>query len=233
MILPELRHELKLNSDSETQKSALRFFKDDIRLYGVKTATVHKISLAYFQKIKRSPKAEVFDLCEELWQSGIQEEAIVACNWPYYLRKQYEPGDFKIFEKWVDQYVTNWAACDTLCNHTVGSFLVMHPDCIENLKSWAVSENRWMRRGAAVSLIIPAKKGCFHKHCLEIAGIMLQDNDDLVQKGYGWLLKSASEYNQDLIYDFVMKNKNDMPRTALRYAIEKMPEERRKKAMER
>jgi hypothetical protein len=85
----------------------------------------------------------------------------------------------------------------------------------------------------AVSLIIPARKGRFHKQCLEIAGILLQDEDDLVQKGYGWLLKTASEYDQELIYDFVMKNKSDMPRTALRYAIEKMPEERRKKAMER
>jgi 3-methyladenine DNA glycosylase AlkD len=233
MILSDLRRELKQNSDPDTQKSSLRFFKEEIRLYGVKTATVQKIGKKFFQQIKTKTKAEIFDLCEELWQSGILDESFVACNWSYYIRDRFEPGDFKIFERWVGKYVTNWASCDTLCNHSVGSFLDMYPEFVENLKPWTGSDNRWMRRGAAVSLIIPARKGRFHKQCLEIAGLLLQDEDDLVQKGYGWLLKAASEFNQDLIYDYVMNNKNEMPRTALRYAIGKMPEERRKKAMER
>lgn len=175
MILSDLRRELKQNSDPDTQKSSLRFFKEEIRLYGVKTATVQKIGKKFFQQIKTKTKAEIFDLCEELWQSGIQEESYVACNWSYYIRDQYEPGDFKILERWVGNYVTNWASCDTLCNHTVGSFLDMYPEFAVNLKTWARSENRWMRRGSAVSLIIPARKGRFHNNCLEIAGILLQD----------------------------------------------------------
>jgi 3-methyladenine DNA glycosylase AlkD len=233
MELDDLRRELKQKSDSQTRQSGQKFFKEEVQLYGVKTATAHKISKAHFQKIKDLQKAEIFDLCEELWQSGILEEFFVACNWSYYIRDQYEPGDFNIFERWVGKYVTNWASCDTLCNHTVGSFLDMYPEFVENLKSWARSDNRWLRRGSAVSLIIPARKGRFHKQCLEIAGLLLKDEDDLVQKGYGWLLKATSEYDQDLIYDFVIQNKTVMPRTALRYAIEKMPDERRKKAMER
>ncbi len=55
--------------------------------------------------------------------------------------------------------------------------------------------------------------------------------DDLVQKGYGWMLKDASVYYQKEVFDFIMRNKNKMPRTALRYAIEKMPQSLRKKAM--
>lgn len=233
MILQELRRELNQNSDPETQKSSYKFFKEEVRLYGVKTATVQKIGKKYYQQIKDKSKAEILDLCEELWKSGIQEETYVACNWSYYIRERYEPDDFRIFERWVENYVTNWASCDTLCNHTVGSFLDMYPQFAENLKTWARSKNRWMRRASAVSLIIPARNGRSHDKCLEIAGILLMDEDDLVQKGYGWLLKAASESNQHLIYDFVMKYKNEMPRTALRYAIEKMPEERRKKAMEK
>lgn len=231
MILQELRSELKQNSAPETKQNSLKFFKEEVQFYGVKTASVHKISKTHFRQIKDQSKAEIFDLCEELWQSGIQEEAIVACNWSYYIRDRYEPGDFNIFERWVENYVTNWACCDTFCNHTVGSFLDMYPEFAENLKSWARSENRWMRRASAVSLIIPVRNGRFHKESLGIAEILLMDEDDLVQKGYGWLLKVASESSQDLIYDFIMKNKTEMPRMALRYAIEKMPEKRRKKAM--
>ena len=66
-----------------------------------------------------------------------------------------------------------------------------------------------------------------------IADILLEDKDDLVQKGYGWLLKEASRTHQDQVFEYVMRNKAVMPRTALRYAIEKMPEELRRKAMER
>lgn len=90
-----------------------------------------------------------------------------------------------------------------------------------------------MRRAGAVSLIIPARRGKFLKDILEIADLLLIDEDDLVQKGYGWMLKAASQAHEREIFEYVMKNKNVMPRTALRYAIEKMPKELKTKAMER
>lgn len=159
------------------------------------------------------------------------EESFIACNWAYALRKKYEPDDFSIFEQWLNNYVTNWASCDTLCNHTIGAFLEKYPEYISELKKWAKSDNRWVRRAAAVSLIVPARNGFFLKDIFEIADILLLDQDDLVQKGYGWMLKAASQSHQKEVHDYVMKKKNVMPRTALRYAIEKMPEELRLKAM--
>ncbi len=84
-----------------------------------------------------------------------------------------------------------------------------------------------------MTLILPARKGMFLKEVFEISDILLTDKDDMVQKGYGWLLKEASKKHQAEVFDYVMKWKAKMPRTALRYAIEKMPVEMRKKAMER
>jgi 3-methyladenine DNA glycosylase AlkD len=155
----------------------------------------------------------------------------VACNWSYYVRKDYDPGDFKVFEKWIDSYVNNWASCDTLCNHTVGEFLEMYPEYVAGLKKWAKAKNHWLRRAAAVSLIIPAKKGKYLHDILQIADILLGDQEDLVQKGYGWMLKAASQARQKEIFDYVIGKKSIMPRTALRYAIEKMPAELKIKAM--
>jgi 3-methyladenine DNA glycosylase AlkD len=83
----------------------------------------------------------------------------------------------------------------------------------------------------AVTLIIPAGSGKFLPDIFEIAGILLTDKDDLVQKGYGWMLKSASKQHLQEIFDFVYRNKINMPRTALRYAIEKMPEDMKRRAM--
>lgn len=65
----------------------------------------------------------------------------------------------------------------------------------------------------------------------EIADTLLLDKDDMVQKGYGWMLKATSEANQKRVFEYVMSKKGVMPRTSLRYAIEKMPQELRTKAM--
>jgi len=232
-IIKKIRQELKDNSDERNRKSSQNFFKEKIKTYGVKSATVSKISKDHFKFIKDKTKIEIFDLCDQLWQSGYIEESFIACNWSYALRKDYEPRDFKIFEKWINSYITNWASCDTFCTHTVGGFLEMYPEYLPELKKWAKSKNRWMRRAAAVSFILPARRGKFLKDILEIADILLLDEDDLVQKGYGWMLKVASQSHQKEIFDYVLKKKNVMPRTALRYAIEKMPSELRIKAMDR
>ncbi|MDD4767710.1 MAG: DNA alkylation repair protein [Desulfotomaculaceae bacterium] len=230
-IIEKIRRELQENSDEHTRESGKRFFKENVVVYGVKTAVVSRIGKEHFKSIKNKSKAEIFRLCEELWQSGYMEESFIACNWSYFICKQYEPGDFVVFEKWINNYVSNWASCDTLCNHTVGAFIEMHPEYLSRLKAWAESKNRWVRRASAVSLIIPARQGKFLKDICEIADILLLDQDDLVRKGYGWMLKEASRRNQKEVFDYVMKNKKTMPRTALRYAIEKMPAELKKEAM--
>ncbi len=226
-----LRQELKSLSSETTRISGERFFKEDVKLYGVKTATVTALGKKYFNEIKHLPKQEVFSLCEELWKSNYMEESFIACNWSYALKKQFEPADFEIFKNWIDSYVSNWASCDTFCNHTFGEFIVRYPSSLSSLKEFTHSGNRWMRRAAAVSLIVPARKGMFLIEIIEIANSLLPDEDDLVQKGYGWMLKVASQVHQQAIFDFVIKNKSVMPRTALRYAIEKMPAELKAMAM--
>jgi 3-methyladenine DNA glycosylase AlkD len=232
-IISEIRSELQNNIDLKTQESSRNFFKEEIQSYGVKSAIVVKMSKDYFKSIKNNSKAEIFGLCEQLWQSQTLEESFIACNWSYLVHKEYQPHDFEVFEKWIAHYVNNWASCDTLCNHTVGEFLEMYPEYITRLKEMAKSENRWMRRASAVSLIIPAKKGLFLQELFEIADILLMDKDDLVQKGYGWMLKVACQKHQQEVFEYIISKKSVMPRTALRYAIEKMPEDMRKAAMEK
>jgi 3-methyladenine DNA glycosylase AlkD len=232
-IIHRITETLISNSNEKTRSSSQHFFKEPIQCHGVKTAVTEKIGMEYYRQIKDKSKGEIFELCEALWQTGYLEESGIACNWSYCLHKDYEPDDFKTFEKWVDQYVTNWATCDTLCNHTVGKFVEMYPEYLAELKKWARSENLWMKRAAAVSLIIPARHGNFLEDILEITDILLLDKDDMVQKGYGWLLKAASQAHQQVIFNYVVAKKAVMPRTALRYAIEKMPVELRAQAMVR
>ncbi|MBW6458851.1 MAG: DNA alkylation repair protein [FCB group bacterium] len=226
-----VRRELLKHSDENTRNGSRRFFRETVKPLGVKSAIVTQIGKDIFRTMVNKSKREIFDLCEELWKTGYLEESFIACHWSYYVHTQYESNDLPVFEEWIDRYIDNWASCDTLCNHTVGTLLKMYPALIPELEIWTRSSNRWKRRAAAVSLIIPARKGLFLQNILRISDQLLTDGDDLVQKGYGWMLKAASEAHRKEIFNYVMEQKAHMPRTALRYAIEKMPPELKKKAM--
>lgn len=230
-IIENLRQELIKNADEKTRLSGERFFKEDVKLYGLKSADTGRISKEHYKTIEDKSKPNIFALCNELWKSGYMEESFVACNWSYNVHKHYETSDFDVFESWVNNYVGNWASCDTLCNHTVGTFVEMYPKYLSGLKKWATSANRWVKRASAVSLIVPARNGKFLPDIFEIADILHSDKDDMVQKGYGWMLKAASQAYQQEVFKYVMKKKATMPRTSLRYAIEKMPSELKAMAM--
>jgi 3-methyladenine DNA glycosylase AlkD len=228
-----IQDELRRMADERTRSSLQRFFREEITCHGVNTPVVRQIAARYFRRLDRKDKRGIFALCEELLGSDACEEAFIAFDWAYRLRGSFDPEDLDVFEYWVERYVNNWAKCDTLCNHAVGSLIERFPPCIVRLKTWAGSENRWLRRASAVSLVVPARKGLFLGDVLDIADRLLHDDDDLVRKGYGWLLKEAGKRHQDEVFGFVMEHRKDMPRTALRYAIEKMPAALRKQAMEK
>ena len=232
-IIKEIREALQHEGTEKVRLSASRFFKESITTYGVKTPVVRQIGKLAYKKLTKATKAEVFMLCETLWRSGTMEECVIALEWAYARRKQFVPEDFELFERWIGQYVTNWATCDGFCNHTIGTMLEMYPQFLERLPVWAGSQNRWFRRASAVSLIVPGKKGLFLDTIFDISNLLMKDTDDLVQKGYGWALKVACQQHEPLVFHFVMEHKLQMPRTALRYAIEKMPADMRRQAMER
>lgn len=230
-LVARLYSELEQQADANTIGNSQSFFKEPIKFHGVKISMVNQIARQSFQEVKNLGKQEIFRLAEALMQTDYNEETFIAFDWIYRLRDQYQPEDMICFTNWIDKYINNWAKCDTLCNHALGAFMEKYPEYLANLKLWAKSANRWTRRAAAVTLILPARKGLFLTDVLEIADILLCDKDDLVQKGYGWMLKEASKQHQQEVYNYIVRNKAYMPRTALRYAIEKMPGDLRRAAM--
>ncbi len=232
-ILSEIRADLKANIDEKTQKSFQRFFKEEVKYYGVKTETVGKIAKKHWPQVRMLSKQEIFKLCEELYRSDYTEEAFVVSFWlPNYI-EHLAPSDLAKFKLWIEQYINNWAKCDGFCNHTIGDLIQKHPEILVEVKSWAKSDNRWLKRASAVSLIVPAKKGMFLQDAFEICDVLLADGDDMVQKGYGWLLKEESRVHQKEVFDYVVQNRKVMPRTALRYAIELMPKDLKEEAMKK
>lgn len=230
-IVQDVRQTLQNSSDEKTKASSQRFFKEPVKCYGVNVALVGKIGDQYWKQICHLSKTAIFALCEQLLSTGYCEDAYIVSGWLPKLNNEFQASDIHIFESWIEKYIDNWAKCDGFCNHTVGDLIMKFPQNIAELKTWARTDQRWLKRAAAVSLIIPARKGMYLQDIFEIALIVLTDGDDMVQKGYGWMLKEASRLHQAEVFQFVMEHKKNMPRTALRYAIELMPPDMKKEAM--
>ncbi len=228
MIL-DIRHELQKNIDIKYKSDSYNFFKEEINPLGVRAPIVKKISAKYFSKISLLDKRNIFGLCESLLLNGYDEEKRIAFDWAYRIKKQYTKNDFKVFERWLKKYVSNWWLCDDLCTHAFGCFIFKFPEFLFNIKKWTKSKNRWLRRASAVILIYSNRKDRYINDAFEIANMLLDDNDYLVQKGYGWMLKEISNLYPQKVFKYVMSQRRNMPRTALRYSIEKLPIEMKQK----
>lgn len=233
-IIESIQAELEEHVDAEYRSRAADYTEKDLdRHLGVRTPTVRKIAGKYYEEIKALRMDAILGLCEELVETGISDHRTIAFEWSFRCRRQYQPEHFAVFERWLKTYVDSWGGCDDLCTHTLGEFILQYPDFVSEVKEWSHSKNRWLRRASAVTLVYEARRGKHLDHILEVADSLLADPDDLVQKGYGWMLKVASNTYQDEVFDYVMRNKRVMPRTALRYAVEKMPDELRREAMKK
>jgi len=234
-VLQEVRRELKETVEEKYLRNNQQFFKEKIKCYGVRTPIVRKIAKTYFKEVKPLGKKKVFELCEQLLANKYTEEATVAIQWAGALKPEFEEKDFKIFENWLKKYIDNWGKTDDFCLHVIHPLIEKYPLLVEKVKPWTRSKNRWLRRASAVSFITTSGQyyttGQNLKDVFYVALALLKDEDDLVQKGYGWMLKAASVTNPKKVFEFVMEHKQEMPRTALRYAIEKYPQEMRKEAL--
>jgi len=229
-LIQKVETELRKNIDKKYKEGSRRFFKEKINNLGVRTPIVRKISARYYPKIKDLNKKDIWKICEALLRKQ-DEFKMIAFDWAFRQKENFTKSDFGIFENWYKEYVSNWGSCDDFCTHAFGFLIFQFPELVPKTKKWAYSKNRWFRRAASVVLIYSLRNDELLKEAFEVSDILLEDPDDLVQKGYGWTLKEAANLQEKKVFQYVIKNKNKMPRTALRYAIEKMPKNLKKQAM--
>jgi 3-methyladenine DNA glycosylase AlkD len=147
---------------------------------------------------------------------------------------RYEDGDARtrarVFDFYLDHThgVNNWDLVDTSAPYIVGAHLV--PRSRRVLYRLADSDNLWQRRIAMVATSAFIQKGDL-KDTFGIAQRLLADEHDLIHKAIGWMLREAGDYSRADMIDFLKRHYSQMPRTALRYAIEHLPEGQRKRAL--
>jgi len=223
MIAKEVINELKILATEDRRKSNEWFFKTNKGEYGygdiflgVRMPDIRKVAKKF------SPKITLKELTE-LIQSPIHEVRLCAL---IILVNQYKKGNFsKIFEYYIRQinFINNWDLVDSSAPYIVGDYLYNNPDERSILFEFVHSENLWVRRISIVSTFTLIKNNQFNE-TLQIAKILLNDKHDLIHKAVGWMLREVYKRDQDLIKTFLKQNYSQLPRTTLRYAIERMDE---------
>lgn len=193
------------------------------------TGQVRAISADLFRQLPSRHIDYVLPLAEQFLEERTWAPGVVAYDWAYRVRKGYSESTFDTFERWLKTYVTGWGDCDDFCTHAFGALLAQHGGTLfPRLVAWTQDPNFAVRRAAAVSLIYPIKKRLDKGlDPFLIADRLMHDSHYLVLKGYGWMLKELSEVNPDIVYDYLQANRHHMPRTAFRYALEKLDPDRR------
>lgn len=187
-----------------------------------RTGAVRAVSAAMFRALEDKSIDNVFERCEQLLNEREWALGIIAYDWAYRVRKQYNNKTFAIFESWLMEFIKDWGDCDDFCTHAFGELLSQNNDLFAYVKKWTNHPNFAVRRAAAVVLIYPIKKRMYKGiDPFAISDALMHDEHYLVLKGYGWMLKVLSEAEPNSVYDYLQKNKSTMPRVAFRYALEK------------
>ena len=184
-LLKVTRAQLKAVADPEFAAGVRRFFKEPVQPHGVPAPQVREVARLAYRELKQWPVAERDRFVTELWSSGVLEEGSVVCYVYRRFAKSCDQREFRMFENWLDRYVTNWGHCDGVSTWLIAASIANRPELVTKLASWTKSKNRWKRRAAAVSLIYEAKRGRNTETIFQICGLLRDDTDDLVRKGVG------------------------------------------------
>jgi len=226
MIAKEVINALKLSATEERRKVNEWFFKTGKGEYGygdiflgATVPDIRRIAKKFSQEISLQELTKLI-------QSPIHEVRLCAL---IILVNKYKKKDYdRIYQYYLKHIssVNNWDLVDTSAPHIVGDYLYKNPEKSKILLEFSHSENLWIRRISIVSTFAFIKNNEFKK-TLEIAKLLLNDDRDLIHKAVGWMLREVYKRDVDLIKRFLRQNYAQIPRTTLRYAIERMDKEER------
>ena len=210
---------------------ASRYFRgsDDLRFHNIGTATMR--SLARTIHAANRDRWSIDDataFAAALITDPHLEAKSVGIEVVARYRRDFAPAHLAVYRRWLsDNHSANWATTDAICGALIGPLLVRYPQLAPRLRAWARDRNMWVRRAAAVGLIPSVRRGLAHDLAYEIARTLHPDREDLIQKAVGWMLREAGKVDQPRLERYLRKNGPSIPRTTLRYAIERFPERKR------
>jgi 3-methyladenine DNA glycosylase AlkD len=148
-------------------------------------------------------------------------------------RGEFVPRLLPVWRRWLAcNHAANWATTDAICCYLIGPLIVRQPELGARLRGWARDRNMWVRRASIVGLIPLLRRGGAQDLVYEIARRLHRDREDLIQKAVGWALREAGKTDVERLERYLRANGRSIPRTTVRYAIERFPPGRRAALLE-
>lgn len=232
-IAGHIRSVLKNGGSAPHSAEAQWFFKEQIQSRGWYANELRKVAVRFRRTILAERGQDyLLQVADQLFRGGVLEEKIFGVLMLQDMVGEFGKPEFKLFESWLDR-VSSWADHDGLVHYLIGPMIAADDSLLTRPPRWArkKSDKPWHRRAAAVSLIHSTRQ---HKNFSDIqrmTEMLLTSDDDMVQKGLGWLLRETAKFDAKRTVPHLMKIRGHAPRLVLRTACETLPPAVRKRIL--
>ena len=222
-IAAQIRSALKNGGSSDHAAGVQWFFKEEIKSHGRYTANLRRAMRQCRREILRDHDLDfLVRVADGLFSGSVLEEKVAAVFLLEKMDAQFSDREFKLFESWLNR-ISSWADHDALVHDLIAPMLVANPARVADVFRWARSPKHWHRRAACVALIRGARAKLFFPKIVKLSNALLADEDDMVQKGLGWLLRETAKFDVKRTVPYLMKIRARAPRPVLRTACETLP----------
>ena len=237
-VVKDIKNLLKERAPTLTEEQKSRMFKiinpdiSNYEMYGIKTSEIENIVKTVFN-LYECNYANAVEIFKVLIRSNNEDEKFAAFFFLNRFKKFFNEDTIKLFQKEYSKYCNTWSVCDSTCTRVIGPFLGKKGNeelAIKAIDEWSNSNVMWIKRASMVILLklVMMRKDFNNSYVFNLVDKMLEFSvQNYIEKGIGWLLKTCSKYNPDLIYNYLMENKDKLTRLILRYASEKLSKEKR------
>jgi 3-methyladenine DNA glycosylase AlkD len=222
-VAAQIRDALKGGESAEHAAGVQWFFKQAIKSHGWYTGALrHAVRLCRCEILREHDLNFLVRVADKLFSGSVPEEKVAAVFLLEKLDAQFGDREFRLFESWLGR-ISSGADHDGLVHYLIAPMVAANPARVKNVFRWAKSPKRWHRRAACVALIRGTRAKMFFPNIVKLSDSLLADEDDMVQKGLGWLLRETAKYDPKRTVPYLMKIRDRAPRLVLRTACETLP----------
>jgi 3-methyladenine DNA glycosylase AlkD len=230
-VAAQVRRALKDGGSVEHAAGVQWFFKDEIKSRGWYTADLRRSAVRFRREVRKERGLDfLVEVADHLFSGPVLEEKVAAVFLLEKLDGEFGDAEFKLFETWLDR-ISSWADHDALVHDLIAPMIASKPARARTVFRWAKSSNRWHRRAACVALIRGSRTKMFFPEITKLSDSLLADEDDMVQKGLGWLLRETAKFDAERTVPYLMKIRRHAPRLVLRTACETLTPAVRKRVL--
>jgi len=231
VVATQIRRTLKDGGSAEHAKGVQWFFKEKIKSRGWYTGDLRRAAVSARKEIRKEHGLDfLLQVADKLFSGPVLEDRNFAVLLLEKLTDEFGDAEFRLFESWLPR-ISSWADHDALVHYLIAPMVAAKPARARNTFRWAKSRNRWHRRAACVALIQGTRRRMFFPEIIRLSNLLLSDEDDMVQKGLGWLLRETAKADRKRTVPYLMKIRGRAPRLVLRTACETLPSSAREKIL--